>query len=302
MSGGGGLQTKEGGGTDWDWYTNPTGAPTAPGAMPDPAGAPTTYYNSLAPYSGPSYSLTPQSGYTSLAQQLQQAMKLTPTGTATPRTALLPSMFASGWSQLYGGPATPTFGDVWGQPPGMGTAPPPGTPGYVPPNQPPPPGGASGSSSNSQNQNGTIPPTGTPIDPNVRPGTTPGTTPPVTTPGTLPGSIPGGGLLGGKAAGAPAGGAFNYVDQRNAFNESLPFTGPEGMDLGRVLFPNGSPKGNQHGGGSLGPKLAGGPLNYVDRRNAFEANLPFTGPEGMDLGRVLFPNGAPKGGRGRGGR
>ncbi|MBK6806643.1 MAG: hypothetical protein IPG84_18240 [Betaproteobacteria bacterium] len=77
---------------------------------------------------------------------------------------------------------------------------------------------------------------------------------------------------------------------------NLPYTGPEGMDLRQVLFPNGSPK-MKGGMGPLGNKAAGapagGPLDYISQRNNFNMNLPFTGPEGMDLRQVLFPNGAP---------
>lgn len=65
------------------------------------------------------------------------------------------------------------------------------------------------------------------------------------------------------------------------FEMGLPNTGPEGMDLGSVLFPNGAPPKKIHGGGLLGKSFGGG-------------GLPNTGPGGMDIGRALFPNGAPQ--------
>jgi hypothetical protein len=64
------------------------------------------------------------------------------------------------------------------------------------------------------------------------------------------------------------------------FGMNLPNTGPEGMDLGQVLFPGGAPNKIQHGGGLLKMGAGGG--------------LPFTGPGGMDIGQALFPNGAPR--------
>ena len=101
----------------YSWYT---GAPlTADG---DPMTIPTqrgTYNPLTTPYQAPTYALTPQSGYTGLAQQLQQAFGLSPTAMTTPRNSLQ-DMYASPWSMLYGGPATPTFAQYFGQPPGTG--------------------------------------------------------------------------------------------------------------------------------------------------------------------------------------
>ena len=123
---GGGYMPKEAGNEAGNG-TYPTGADAPPGGVP-PANVPTRFYTASGPYTGPTYAYTPQSGYTSLADQLSKAFSLSPTSLATPRTGLLP-MYASPWSKLYAGPAAPTFAEYWGQPAGMGTAPPPGTPG-----------------------------------------------------------------------------------------------------------------------------------------------------------------------------
>ena len=141
---GGGYMPKEAG-NEAGGGTYPTGASTPPGATP-PANVPTRFYTASGPYTGPTYAYTPQSGYTSLADQLSKAFSLSPTALATARTGLLP-MYASPWAALYGGPSDPSFAQLWGQDPSQGTAPPPGTPAYIgqggganqPPSNPNPP-------------------------------------------------------------------------------------------------------------------------------------------------------------------
>ncbi len=157
----------------------PTGAPVNdPG--PATITTPTVPYGS-GPYTTPTYALTPQSGYSGLSQQLQQAFNLSPQAYAAPRTGLL-DMYASPWSKLYGGPAMPTFADYFGQDPMQGRAPPPGTPGYqgtgtnVPPPPPPPTGGPGGMPPGSP-----PPPPGSPPPGPIRP---PGTPPPPGPPGS----------------------------------------------------------------------------------------------------------------------
>lgn len=163
----------------------PTGAPTTTSG-PQTITAPTTPY-SPGPYTTPTYALTPQSGYTGLAQQLQQSFALSPQSYAAPRTGLF-DMYASPWSKLYGGPAMPTFADYFGQDPMQGRAPPPGTPGYqgtgtnVPPPPPPPTGGPGGMPPGSP-----PPPPGSPPPGPIRP---PGTPPPPGPPGSYDNGAP----------------------------------------------------------------------------------------------------------------
>ena len=176
---GGSAGYKEAGNEAGSGYVNSSGAP-----LNDPGPAtittPTTPY-SPGPYTTPTYALTPQSGYSGLAQQLQQAFKLSPQPYAAPRTGLF-DMYASPWSKLYGGPAMPTFADYFGQDPMQGRAPPPGTPGYqgtgtnVPPPPPPPTGGPGGMPPGSP-----PPPPGSPPPGPIRP---PGTPPPPGPPGS----------------------------------------------------------------------------------------------------------------------
>ena len=143
--GGSGYMTKDTNDNTNSPGTSPTGAGAPPGATP-PANVPTRFYTANGPYTGPTYAYTPQSGYTSLADQLSKAFSLSPTALATPRTSLLP-MYASPWAALYGGPSDPSFAQLWGQDPSQGTAPPPGTPAYIgqggganqPPSNPNPP-------------------------------------------------------------------------------------------------------------------------------------------------------------------
>lgn len=106
-------------GNTTDPYGNPTGAFAPPGSVPR-ANVPSSFYNASGPYTGPTYAYTPQSGYTSLADQLSKAFSLSPTSLATPRTSLLP-MYATPWAALYGGPSDPTFAQLWGQDPSLGT-------------------------------------------------------------------------------------------------------------------------------------------------------------------------------------
>lgn len=138
----------------------PVGANGNPGIVPPQAST----YQPQSPYTSPTYALTPQSGYTGLAQQLQQAMSLSPQAYAAPRTGLL-TQFASPWSALYGGPASPTFAQLWGQPANMGTAPPPGTPGFLGQgngNTPLPPPPAPPSTTPTDGGATSAPPSGTP--------------------------------------------------------------------------------------------------------------------------------------------
>ncbi len=106
----------------------PTGAPTNPGQS-NPITTPSVSYGQN--YSAPNFSLTPQSGYQNLSQQIMQSMMLSPQSYAAPRTSLLP-MYASPWGVIPGMNAQQqTLGQMWGQNPAQGTAPPPGTPGYL---------------------------------------------------------------------------------------------------------------------------------------------------------------------------
>lgn len=242
---GGAAFPKEGSNNGGGGYDPNTGAPLTPSGDPYTIPNQSSKFNPLStPYAAPTYKLTPQSGYTGLAQQLQTAFGLSPQAMTTPRNSLLP-MYASPWSQLYGGPASPTFAEVWGQPPGMGTATPPGVPGapgtisYVPP----------------------APPT-TPAP----------TTPPPTYP-TQPGG-------GGSAGTVPKMLNGMMLPPGYNFEQNLPITGPEGMDLGRILFPNGKPQG---------------PWSHQRPRGILPGG--FTGPGGADMGSLLFPNGRPTGGR-----
>lgn len=182
---GGSAGYKEAGNEAGSGYVNSSGAP-----LNDPGPAtittPTTPY-SPGPYTTPTYALTPQSGYTGLAQQLQQSFALSPQSYAAPRTGLF-DMYASPWSKLYGGPAMPTFADYFGQDPMQGRAPPPGTPGYqgtgtnVPPPPPPPTGGPGGMPPGSP-----PPPPGSPPPGPIRP---PGTPPPPGPPGSYDNGAP----------------------------------------------------------------------------------------------------------------
>ena len=235
----GGPYTKEDNGPEQ--YINPSGAPVNPSGAPQTMPNQRSTYVPNQPYTSPTYALTPQSGYTSLAQQLQQAFNLQPNpqGYAAPRTSLL-DMYASPWSKLYGGPASPTFAEYWNQPAGMGTAPPPGTPGYLGnanTNTPvPAPGGT------------TPPPGGTPPPP---PGSPPTQVPGSTYPGAGGGAGPGGGTKVG--GGAPSwfsqlvamdpsmAGKWRQGMQAPAglFEGMLPGTPDPGRDLGSLFYPGG---------------------------------------------------------------
>lgn len=236
-------------GNTTDPYGNPTGADAPPGSMPR-ANVPTRFYTASGPYTGPTYAYTPQSGYTSLADQLSKAFSLSPTSLATPRTGLLP-MYASPWAALYGGPSDPTFAQLWGQDPSQGTAPPPGTPAYI--------GQGGGANQPPSNPNPPPPPPATTPPPTTTP-------PPITNvPGT---TYPGpGGTGGGTKVG---GGTPSWFDQLVAMDPSmagkyrqgmqapaglfeamLPNTPDPGRDLGSIFYPGGygKPKrGTGHNG------------------------------------------------------
>ena len=248
MGGTSGNVTKEDNGPEQ--YINGSGAPTTTNGTPQTIPNQRNTYVPNQPYALPTYALTPQSGYTGLAQQLQQAFSLQPQAFAAPRTSLL-DMYASPWSKLYAGPASPTFAEYWNQPLGMGTAPPPGTPGYLGNNNTntpvPPPGGTT-----------PPPPGGTPPPP---PGGTTTQVPGSTYPGT------GGGTGGGTKVG---GGPPSWFDQLVAMDPSmagkyrqgmqapaglfeamLPNTPDPGRDLGSIFYPGGygKPKrGTGHNG------------------------------------------------------
>lgn len=269
-------------GTFGTGYNPNTGAPLTPSGDPYTIPDQSNKFDPLStPYAAPTYALTPQSGYTGLAQQLQTAFGLSPQAMTTPRNSLLP-MYASPWSQLYGGPASPTFAEVWGQDPGMGTATPPGVPGapgtisYVPPAPPTTPAPTTPPPTTPP----APPPPGTPPPPNSVPGGSPSggvpTTPTPRNP-TYP-TQPGGGGSAGTVAKMLNG---MMLPPGYNFEQNLPITGPEGMDLGRILFPNGRPNGPWSHTGPRKGILPGG----------------FTGPGGADMGSLLFPNGRPTGGR-----
>lgn len=111
---------------------NSSGAPTNQ-TGPTTVTAPTQSYG-FGQYQTPTYAYTPQSGYSGLAQQLQQAFALSPQPYAAPRTGLM-DMNPSPWSVLYGGPPRQTFADFFGQTPPQ--TPPGGLPGSSPTSPPP---------------------------------------------------------------------------------------------------------------------------------------------------------------------
>ena len=244
-----GPYTKEDNGPEQ--YINPSGAPVNPSGAPQTMPNQRSTYVPNQPYTSPTYALTPQSGYTGLAQQLQQAFALQPQAFAAPRTSLL-DMYASPWSKLYGGPASPTFAEYWGYPAGMGTAPPPGTPGYL--------GNANTNTPVPAPGTTTPPPGGTTPPP---PGSPPTQVPGSTYPGAGGGAGPGGGTKVG--GGAPAwfsqlvamdpsmAGKWRQGMQAPAglFEAMLPNTPDPGRDLGSIFYPGGygKPKrGTGHNG------------------------------------------------------
>lgn len=236
--------------------------PPPPSPTGSPVSAPTVPYTPNGPYTTPTFAYTPQAGYSGLAQQLAQAMNPSLQAYAAPRTGLA-DMFASPWSVLYGGPAQPTFADFYGQDPNMGR--PPAT---TPPTTPPP----------------IVPPPTTPPRP-------PGTPAPTTPGNSVPG-VPYPGTSTPKSGGSgpspidPTGleRANAWLAQQHAFDANLPTTGPEGRDLGSVLFPQGRPAGGH---------TRAAPKGLLSGVGNFEQRLPTTGPGGRDLGSVLFPNGRP---------
>ena len=219
--GGSGYMTKDTNDNTNSPGTSPTGAGAPPGATP-PANVPTRFYTANGPYTGPTYAYTPQSGYTSLADQLSKAFSLSPTSLATPRTGLLP-MYASPWAALYGGPSDPSFAQLWGQDPSQGTAPPPGTPAYI--------GQGGGANQPPSNPNPPPPPPATTPPP-------PGTPPPIT---HVPGSTyPGPGGTGGGTPGTKVFGG----NHTGGFAQWM--ADPTGSNVGE--YTNTTPTGDAPGG------------------------------------------------------